>query len=151
MDARCIGRGITCSHQTVGVLTVKTPNFPAWLGINRWKGFTVWAMAIRRSWYCGVQDGRRIGTMRPAARDLPTCKLSNGETNGWEFEWTREDVSTNCDLELGGRKPVGRSLDTRPIRVNRITRRVSLTSLTFCGYSKHWHGFWISLSTTSET
>jgi len=35
-----------------------------------------------------------------------------GETNGWEFEWIWEGISTSRDHELGWKeKPVGQVLD----------------------------------------
>ena len=43
--------------------------------------------------------------------DAERSKIS-GETNGWEFEWTWEGVSTSRDLDLGWEeKPVGQALD----------------------------------------
>ena len=44
--------------------------------------------------------------------DANRCKLSNGETNDWKFEWTWEGISTSRDLELGWEeKRVGQALD----------------------------------------
>jgi len=44
--------------------------------------------------------------------DAERSKISDGETNSWEFEWTWEGVSTSRDLELGWEeKPVSQALD----------------------------------------
>ncbi|KAF8799240.1 hypothetical protein BYT27DRAFT_7218062 [Phlegmacium glaucopus] len=49
--------------------------------------------------------------------DEERSKMPNGETNGWDFEWMWEGVSTSCDLDLGWEeKLVSQALDmyTRP-------------------------------------
>ncbi|KAF8799245.1 hypothetical protein BYT27DRAFT_7228035 [Phlegmacium glaucopus] len=44
--------------------------------------------------------------------DAERSKMPSDETNGWDFEWTWEGVSTSRDLDLGWEeKPVGQALD----------------------------------------
>ena len=97
---------------------------------ENWGGSKTWQ---KKSWNEGRQKSvgnkllKRIYIMSNGDRhllrelkqalmeDAERSKLSSSDgetTNGWEFEWTWEGISTSRDLELGWEeKPVGQALD----------------------------------------
>ena len=68
---------------------------------------------LKRIYIMSNGDRQLLRELKQALMDdAERSKLSGGETNGWEFEWTWEGVSTSRDVELGWEeKFVSQALD----------------------------------------